>query len=52
MNKHFIIRCDKCAVIVSQCRCPDFSKQVIYQTCDVCKFEEQEKEKEIVRQKY
>ena len=43
---HFITRCERCAVIISQCRCPAEDKKVIYLLCDVCKFEDLAKENE------
>lgn len=34
---HFIKRCSVCDKVISQCRCMDKNKLVVYDTCDECK---------------
>jgi hypothetical protein len=34
---HFIIRCQYCNRVISQCRCPDPNKSLTYGVCDTCK---------------
>ncbi len=40
-NMHHIIKCRKCERVVSQCRCPDKNKTVIY--TDACAYCAKEK---------
>lgn len=34
---HSITRCDKCDIVISQCRCMRQDKLITYETCDTCK---------------
>lgn len=40
MTQHFIEKCKECDDIISQCRCPDNNKEIIYTICTNCKLKE------------
>lgn len=33
---HFIVKCEMCGTVLSQCRCMSCSKEVKYSVCDAC----------------
>lgn len=39
---HFIVKCDTCAKVISQCRCFNPHKEIIYETCPDCLKKKQE----------
>jgi hypothetical protein len=41
---HFICKCRHCDVVITQCRCPDPSKNVVYSICDKCVAKQMRKE--------
>jgi hypothetical protein len=40
MTQHFIEKCKECDDIISQCRCHDNNKEIIYTICTNCKLKE------------
>ena len=36
MSEHFIKKCSSCGKIISQCRCMDHNKEVVYSLCSEC----------------
>jgi len=39
-GEHFKKVCERCYIIISQCRCPSKDKQIVYDICDKCLREE------------
>ena len=37
MTEHYIEYCVECREVISQCRCPDKNKTIIYSLCKTCK---------------
>ena len=37
MSKHYMVKCNLCDKVISQCRCMAENKEVKYEICDECK---------------
>jgi hypothetical protein len=44
-TNHIIVKCRKCDILITQCRCMDKNKPVIYDVCSACRARETPKPK-------
>ena len=42
---HFKVECKECKKIITQCRCMDLNKKVLFDTCSECEAKKREEKK-------